>query len=121
MSYHEKRKRKRVAFNINTSFVPENGEPLPCVVQDISMSGFFLQTEKPFSQQTKGTVTIHLQFGDESKEVRAECVVARCIEDTEKPENSGMAVQIIQIDPDSSITLFNMVRYQSESSAKSNL
>ena len=120
MSNVEKRERKRVDYIINAVFNSEQGNQISCTIQDISMSGFYLKTTNPLPVSSKGQVSIQLQFGEEHKEVHVECIVARCMNDPENKENAGMAVQITKMDPDSSITLYNMIRYQSETSIHSN-
>ena len=116
----EKRIRKRVDYLIDTTYIIADGSEIPCIIHDISMSGFYLQTEDPQPEQSKVQVKITLQIGNEKQKVSAECIVIRSVRDTENSENSGMALQVIRIDQDSSITLYNMIKYQSHDFVQTN-
>ncbi len=112
--YNEKRERLRVDYVIGTEFILENGEKLNCIIRDISMGGAFLLTEHPLPAQSKGQLKITLRCGEEKKEVLAHCVVIRSADQNVNLQEKGMAVQILEIDPDSSIILYNVVKFQAQ-------
>ncbi|MFH1216843.1 MAG: PilZ domain-containing protein [Pseudomonadota bacterium] len=107
----EKRKRPRVDFSIDAVF--ETGENIRTDHQceDISMSGVFLRTSEPFPVGSVGNLLLVLECGDERVEVRAQCRVTRVVVgESDKP--SGMGLEFVSLDSDSSIALFNVVKYQ---------
>jgi len=117
----EKRRRKRVDYIIDTTFINADGAEVPCIIHDISMSGFYIHTKNPQPKQSKVQVKITLQIGNEIQKVSADCIVIRSIRDSENSVNSGMALEIVRIDPDSSITLYNMVKFQSQDIVRTNI
>ncbi len=102
----EKRVRERVVYIIDTNFILSDGNEISCTIQDISMSGFYMVTMQAQPEGTEGRLKIILRLGDTVKTVNAICRVAR-------KDKRGMALTIIQIDQESSITLFNMIKFQS--------
>jgi len=102
----EKRVRERVVYIIDTTFILPNGKNISCTIQDISMSGFYMVTMNPQPVGTEGKLKIILRLGETVKTVIASCRVTRT-------DNKGMALAITQIDQDSSIILFNMIKFQS--------
>ncbi len=114
--FEEKRERNRVEYVLGTKFVLETGEVINCIIRDISMGGAFLLTEHPPEAQTTGELKIVLKCGEEKKEIVATCNVLRAVTNHDDPQKNGMAVQIVDIDPDSSIVLYNVVKFQSKES-----
>jgi len=112
ISNEEKRGRERVDFKITSIFLTEDGTECDCLLRDISMSGFYIQTENIQLEGKKIEIQIELSSGMDKQHVKAQCSVIRSTKDPQLLANSGMALNIIQIDPDSSIVLFNMVKYQ---------
>ena len=110
----EKRNRIRVNYIISSTFIRGDETELVCSLHDISMSGAYLATDNPCAIGERGRLLIQLRCGDEDKTVNASCEVVRVISDTKGQNPAGMAVQITSIDTDSSIILFNMIRYQSD-------
>jgi len=107
----ERRKRKRVPFISGTEFIIENKKIMP-QLQDISMSGMSLQTAEIENIGTTGEIVIHLICGEEKKEIHALCRVVRHILPAAEHSVKGMGLEIVRIDPDSSILLYNLIRYQ---------
>lgn len=105
MVKNEKRKRPRVDFNIETVLETENEVHRSDRCENISMSGMFLRTENPLPVGTTGRITITLTCGESRLEIKGECRVVR-------EEAAGMGLEFTDIDPDSSINLFNVVKYQ---------
>jgi len=110
----EKRKRKRVSFIIQTEFIPDSGERIYPLIQDLSMNGLFLQTEGRPGLGTKGKIEILLQCGNEEKKLSAQCRVIRHVAPSPQNPIGGVGLEIYEIDPDSSILLFNIIKYQTE-------
>ncbi len=102
----EKRMRERVVYIIDTSFILPDGKEISCTIQDISMSGFYIETMQVQPKDSEGKLKILLRLGDNQKTVTAVCRVARM-------DKMGMALTITHIDQESSITLFNMIKFQS--------
>ncbi len=100
----EKRIRKRVAYIIDSIFYPTDGEKISGTIQDLSMNGFYLKTARPRLKNTIGELKILLKLGDKVKTVQATCRVTRT-------DTDGMALTITQINEESSITLFNMIKF----------
>ena len=111
-NYAEKRERKRVDYVIGTEFIFTDGTELKGILRDISMGGAFLITENHHEGNTRGKLKIHLNCGNQDKEIQADCLILRTVNGQEDPTKNGIAVQIVDIDPDSSITLYNVVKYQ---------
>ena len=111
METWEKRKHPRVDFSIQAVF--ETGEHVRTDHQckDISMSGIFLRTREPLPVGTEGNLFLLLQCGEERIEVRAQCRVTRVV-GVESGRPFGMGLEYVSLDPDSSIALYNVVKYQ---------
>ncbi|MEW6519403.1 MAG: PilZ domain-containing protein [Thermodesulfobacteriota bacterium] len=107
----ERRKHPRVDFAVQASFAAEGLECTDQRCENISMSGLLLRTEAPLPVGTRGRLLIVLVCGEERLEVRAECRVSRVMEDA-GGKAYGMGLEYISLDPDSSIALYNVVRYQ---------
>ena len=107
----ERRKRPRVDFVIKVVFETKDQvrEDLQC--ENISMSGLFLRTDAPLPVGTVGAVLIVLESGQERLEVRCECKVARVV-GKEDDSFAGMGLEYVVLDPDSSLTLYNVIKYQ---------
>ncbi|MCB2182000.1 MAG: PilZ domain-containing protein [Desulfobulbaceae bacterium] len=111
MVINEKRKHVRVEFIIRAIFETEGQirEDLQC--RNISMSGLFLRTENPLPVGTRGNLLIVLECGENRLEVRAESKVARVVgSDNGLPW--GMGLEYVRLDPDSSLNLYNVIKYQ---------
>ena len=115
ISQKEKRGRERVDFKISSVFVTEDGSTFNCLLKNISMSGFYIQTERIQPDGSHINIYIELLSGMSKQYVKAKCTVVRTIKN-QPSKNLGMALHILQIDPDSSIVLFNMVKYQMHNS-----
>lgn len=111
MVKREKRNRPRVDFNIETVFETENQVHRSDRCENISMSGIFLRTEDPLPVGTTGRITITLTCGESRLEIKGECRVVRQ-EAAGGEEMAGMGLEFTDIDSDSSINLFNVVKYQ---------
>ena len=117
MSEKEKRKRNRVNYNIQAQLITEEHKLLSLQVQNISMDGLYLITNDILPVGTKGEICIVLEFGESRMEVKAECLIVRAVsQENEIQENEidepGMGIRFTSIEPESSITLYNMVKHQ---------
>jgi len=107
----ERRRYPRVDFVVQASFTAEGLVRTDNRCENISMSGLFLRTDAPLPVGTRGNLLIVLECGEERIEVRAECKVSRVV--GEKSGNAfGMGLEYVSLDPDSSIALYNVVKYQ---------
>ncbi len=109
----EKRTRKRVPFVIKAVITAENNDRVETVAQNISMSGLFLRGEKEIPLHTTGRINITLEFGSQKLALNMKGEIVRLQKPRKKGDKYGIAVNITEIDPDSSITLFKMVQFQS--------
>ncbi|MBI5556075.1 MAG: PilZ domain-containing protein [Deltaproteobacteria bacterium] len=108
---NEKRRYPRVDFVIEALFEAESRAITDLHCENISMSGLFLRTDAPLPVGTRGNLNILLECGEERLEVRAQCRVARVV-GVESGQPLGMGLEYISLDPDSSLALYNVVRYQ---------
>jgi len=107
----ERRRHPRVNFVVQASFAAEGLVRTDHRCENISMSGLFLRTDAPLPVGTRGNLLIVLECGEERIEVRAECKVSRVM--GEKSGSAfGMGLEYVALDPDSSIALYNVVKYQ---------
>ena len=111
MAQEERRRHPRVKFVITAVFETADDVRKDHQCENISMSGLFLRTDEPLPVGTRGNVLIVLECGDDRIEVRAECKVSRVV-DSKSGQLSGMGLEYVALDPDSSIALYNVVRYQ---------
>lgn len=108
----EKRGHMRVDFFLETYYKTVDGQQFACMLKDISMSGFYILSNNPQPTGTQVELIINLNSGQDKQAVNAKCAVIRMIKEKEKSVKTGMALHIHQIDPDSSIVLYNMIKYQ---------
>ena len=109
----EKRGRKRVVYRIEAKIELENRTVNYSNVHDISMSGIFLESDNPLDIGTKGRITIHLKSGDREEEIKSGFTVSRVVDEAGEKQPAGFAIVFSDLDPDSSILLFNIIKYQS--------
>jgi len=107
----EKRRYPRVDFVVQASFTAEGLVRTDHRCENISMSGLFLRTDAPLPVGTRGNLLIVLACGEERIEVRADCKVSRVM-GTASGKAFGMGLEYVGLDPDSSIALYNVVKYQ---------
>ena len=107
----EKRKFPRVDFVVQAVFETEGHVRRDHQCENISMAGLFLRTDAPLPVGTRGRVLIVLECGEERLEVRAACRVSRVV-DAGSGRSAGMGLQYLSLDPDSSLALYNVVKYQ---------
>lgn len=105
----DKRRRERVPFEIHAEFTSVDGQLIKGTLHDLSMSGFFLKGEPLCEVGSRGTIKILLVLGLQKISIEADCVVARVVDST---ESRGLALQIAKIDTDSSIHLYNIIKFQ---------
>ena len=108
-----KRVRTRVEFPVQVEVKTAAGTTSFAECGDISMNGIFLYTLDPLPVGDVGEICISVGSGLERKEVRALFEVVRVVAPGSDLKESGMGLLFAGIDPDSSITLFNIIRYQS--------
>lgn len=112
LNNEEKRQRKRVNFKLSTVFINDAGTEYDCLLRDVSMSGFYIVTPNIQPEGSSIDIQIILTSGQDTQKVKARCTVIRSVVEAQYASNSGMALHISQIDPDSSIVLYNMIKYQ---------
>ncbi len=105
MKNKEKRIRERVDYQIGAEFSSPDCKTIKAKIKNVSMSGMLMITDETIPEGIDGNVRIELEFGENNLYVYASCKVIR-------QEKSGIAIQLTNIDPQSSITLYNMIRYQ---------
>jgi len=116
MSNKEKRKRNRVDFIISAKLTAEDGNKYSPQVQNISMDGLYVSLDEIIPVGTSGKVKILLVFGESKLKVNAEFNVVRVDESKDKVNKYGIGLHFTSIEPESSITLYNMVKYQTKNS-----
>ena len=109
----DKRGRKRVTYRYTAKLEVSGFEPMLVGIHDISMSGVFLKTEQTLPSGTRGRLTIILQCGEETQKIHAQFVVQREVVRATEEQPRGMAVKLEGLNSDSSIHLFNIIKYQS--------
>jgi len=107
----EKRKRPRVDFTIKVIFQAENIDLQDQQCENISMSGLFLRTGITLPLKTVGQLQIVLECGEDRLEVRSKSKVVRVVND-ESGKTVGVGLEFIDLDSDSSLNLFNLIKYQ---------
>jgi hypothetical protein len=107
----ERRKFPRVDFVVQAVFEAEGHVRRDHQCENISMTGLFLRTDDPLPAGTRGMLLIVLECGEERLEVRAACQVSRVV-NAGSGRSAGMGLEYLSLDPDSSIALYNVVRYQ---------
>ena len=107
----ERRRFPRVDFVVQAVFETEGRVRRDHQCENISMVGLFLRTEEPLPVGTRGRVLIILECGEERLEVRAACQVSRVVK-SGGGSPAGMGLQYQNLDPDSSLALYNVVKYQ---------
>ncbi len=106
----DKRKFKRVDYTIQAVLEMDGSSQVYLQTRDINMHGIFLETDKPLAIGTTGKLNIHLQCGSQSEYIHASFKVVRH-QKAKADQPAGMGVEFTDIDSDSSITLFNMVKF----------
>lgn len=110
--FDEGRIRRRVPFSAEIILTVEGTDYCYDSTQDISMSGMFICADKPLPVDTKGTMLLKLECGSRKAQVTAGFRVIRQQLTVEPEICRGMAIEFNDIDTDSSIILYNVVRYQ---------
>lgn len=108
----ERRQRKRIPVSLNVLLQVGEQHLTFTESRDVSMSGIFLLTETPLPEGTEGELSIRLESGEEHLRIRSGFEVVRVIPPGE--ETPGMGLAFTGLDPDSSIHLFNLIRYQEQ-------
>lgn len=109
----EKRTRKRVLYRFEAKVEVSGYQVIYPEIHDISMSGVFLKTEETLPVGTKGNITIVLFCGDIQEKIYSQFSVQRIVKQDSESQPRGFAVLFEDIDTESSITLFNVIKYQS--------
>jgi len=109
----EKRGRKRVLYRIEAKIELENRTVYYSNVHDISMSGVFLESDDPLEKGVEGRITIQLKSGDMEEEIKSGFSVTRVVSEAGDKQPAGFAIVFSDLDPDSSILLYNIIKYQS--------
>jgi len=106
-----KRMRVRVPFDVEVHFDTPDSQIRSRKLQDISMNGLYLETDTPMKLETIGTVKLYLQSGDQNIVITANGKVTRSIT-TDLHTPGGLGIEFTEIDTESSIHLFNIIKYQ---------
>jgi len=106
-----KRKRTRVPFDVDVHFNTAEEQIRSKKLQDISMSGIYFESETIVPLDTTGTVKLYLESGEQTIIITANGKVVRSIP-AELNSPGGIGIEFTEIDTDSSIHLFNVIRYQ---------
>ena len=109
----EKRRRERVNAQLTITVTTALGQELFTETRDISMNGLFITTPRPYAVGTSGSLEMLLLCGDERLSVSAGFIVRRSLSAADN-EYAGMGLEFTLIDSDSSIHLYNIIRYQRE-------
>lgn len=109
MSKSNQRIRPRVPFETDVSFEVDGQVMSGLESYDVSMNGIFLVTQNPLPLGRVGVVTLSLSSGEERVVVKARAEVVRVVTSDGSP--SGMGLVFVDLDPDSSIALFNIVKF----------
>ncbi len=104
-----KRVRDRVEFDVSVTLDVRGHKIKYDETHDISMSGMFVFTSFPYPVGTEGTFTIHLSMvkTDTEHEIKGKFRVQN---NMDKEGSRGMGLKITEIDTDSSLELFNVIR-----------
>ena len=109
----EKRARKRVLYRFEAKVEVSGYQVIYPEIHDISMSGVYIKTEETVPVGTRGHITIVLRCGDIQEKIYSQFIVQRVIKQASESQPRGFAVLFEDIDTESSITLFNIIKYQS--------
>lgn len=105
------RKRIRVPFDVDVYFNTADEQIRSRKLQDISMSGLYFQSDIDLPIGATGTVQIYLESGEQQIIISANGKVTRSISaDSTSP--AGIGIEFVEIDSDSSIHLYNVIKYQ---------
>ena len=107
----EKRGRERIDFSITVVLETPDNRTYLYDCKNVSMSGFFLHTESPLPIGTACVFTLTMESGAEQLLVKGESTVVRHVI-ADPAEGHGMGIHISSMDPDSSINLYNIIKYQ---------
>ena len=113
MSQANQRIRNRVHFETEAAFEVDGYTIEGVESRDISMNGVFLVTPKIFPLGAQGIITITLTFGQQQSRVRAQAEVKRIVSPAES-DAPGIGISFINLDTDSSLILYNIIKYQSQ-------
>ncbi|MBI5638233.1 MAG: PilZ domain-containing protein [Nitrospinae bacterium] len=107
-----KRARDRVNFDVSIT-LDVNGRKIKYdETNDISMGGIFVFTGFPDPVGTEGTFTIHLSMVKTDKE-HVITGKFRVQNNVTKADSRGMGLKFTEVDSDSSLELFNIIRANS--------
>jgi hypothetical protein len=109
MKKENKRVRERVSFEIEAVFTHEGIEH-SCICENVSMGGVLLESSEMFPVGAAGTVLIVLTSGSEQLEIKSSCRVARVVSFENDVFHLGLEFEAL--DSESSIVLYNLLRYQ---------
>lgn len=107
-----KRVRDRVNFDVSVTLEVKGRKIKYDETNDISMGGMFVFTGFPDPVGTEGNFTIHLSMVKEVKEHEIKGKF-RVMNNMTKAGSRGMGLKITEIDTDSSLELFNVIRANS--------
>ncbi len=106
-----KRTRERVPFDVEVHFDTADDQIRSRHLQDISMNGLFFETENIVPEGTIGTIKLYLESGNQHIVISANGKVIRSITQ-DMNTSGGLGIEFTEIDTESSIHLFNIIKYQ---------
>lgn len=109
------RLRKRVKFNSSIEIDTEDGQKLFEDLEDISMSGFFVNNIAPFKQDKEYKFTLKLSCGIKNIEIIGKCTPVRHVkyenESKDHSKHHGIGFKITYLEPESSEELFKVISF----------
>ena len=108
-----KRVHKRVPFEVKVHFDTAVEQIRSHRLLDISMTGCFFETDTPLPQGTLGTIKLYLDSGEQHIVISANGKVIRSLA-TDIHSKGGLGIEFTEIDTESSIHLFNVIKYQAD-------
>ncbi len=107
----DKRKFDRVDFIIDLDLATGGNALHYERTHDISMGGIFVTTDEPLEMGTEGAFAIVLSPGEEGISIKGKFKVASVFD---KEGAKGMGLSFTEIEPNSSIELYRVVKYNSQ-------
>lgn len=111
-STEDTRIRKRIHFVADVSLNIDGDITYYTESRDVSMSGIFLLTDSPPTVGANGQIKITLEVGERKLFVHADCEVVRTVAESDEKDGNGAGIHFTSIDTESSINLFNIIKYQ---------
>ena len=111
METSNKRKFDRVTFRIAITLTIDGNTVHYTKTHDISMNGIFVVTDETLPLDTEGDFEIVLAPGREGIAIKGSFKVVNIFE---KRGEKGMGLHFMKVDPDASVELYRVVKYNRE-------